>query len=62
MEGVNNGCLKKKKEFSFVTRESSEKKIFFMKEMFTDIACGILYLSIRPFCNTLEFIKKERIF
>lgn len=62
MERVNNGCLKKKKEFSFVTRESSEKKIFFMKEMFTDIVCGILYLSIRPFCNTLEFIKKERIF
>lgn len=28
MERVNNGCLKKKKEFSFVTRESSEKKIF----------------------------------
>ena len=34
MERVNNGCLKKKKEFSFVTRESSEKKIFFMKEIF----------------------------
>ena len=33
MERVNNGCLKKKKEFSFVTRESSEKKIFFMKEI-----------------------------
>lgn len=28
MERVNNGCLKKKKEFSFVTRESSGRKIF----------------------------------
>ena len=62
MERVNNGCLKKKKEFSFVTRESSEKKIFFMKEMFTVTTRGIIYLSIRRFCNTLEFIKKERIF
>jgi len=39
-----------------------EGRFFSWKRYFRGAACGILYLSIQLFCNTLEFIKKERIF
>jgi len=51
-----------KKERSSVERASSGRKIFSWERYFRGAACGILYLSIQLFCNTLEFIKKERIF
>lgn len=39
-----------------------EVRFLSWEKYFQGAACGILYLSIQLFCNTLEFIKKERIF